>query len=461
MSFKRGTPIHDENPSSFPDGKKRSVKRKPRPIYKKKESSIFPIVLHSTTTPSSSSIIPYHNRHLTPPSTPKLPFFIYPNRDNINKTFLTLMNDILVKNELSKEEEKKDEPPTSAQFHCNTELPVNEIEYDINSLEALIELGNLFNDVDFGNYNYSINIEGLHKMKSALQQLNNMIGLQKIKEQILEHIMYFSQELHYRGQEEKKEDLLNQDSTTDMYHTVIYGPPGVGKTIFAKILARIYLSLGITTKNVFVVARRCDLIGEYLGQTAVKTQKKINEAMGGVLFIDEVYSLGATSEHKNSDSFSKECIDTINLNLTEHKGKFICIIAGYKDEIEKHFFKINPGLKRRFSFTYTIDGYSSQELSQILLLKLSKIEWVIDEGCKYMLLNGDFFKNKMDKFPYFAGDIETFVLHIKIAHGRRVFGKHPALHKVIMEKDIDNGYQRYLSFRGLDSVRNPYDSMYL
>ena len=112
-----------------------------------------------------------------------------------------------------------------------------------------------------------------------------------------------------------------------MLHCVIEGPPGVGKTEVAKILGQIYRKMGILTSDKFKSVKRSHLIGGYLGQTAIKTQKVLDECNGGVLFIDEAYSLG-NSEGK--DSYSKECIDTLTAHLSENKQNFICIIAGYK-----------------------------------------------------------------------------------------------------------------------------------
>ena len=149
--------------------------------------------------------------------------------------------------------------------------------------------------------------------------------MNSIKKNIINHIIYYLQDL---------------DDSKNMIHTIIQGPPGVGKSLLGKIIGDIYYYLGIFNNNLrhhrfeeyrnnypFRVAKRSDLIGRYLGETAIKTQEFIDSCYGGVMFIDEAYSLG---NNEGRDSFSKECIDTINQNLTENKGNFLCIIAGYK-----------------------------------------------------------------------------------------------------------------------------------
>ena len=112
----------------------------------------------------------------------------------------------------------------------------------------------------------------------------------------------------------------------------------------------------------------------FIPNTAAKTQKVINSANGGVLFIDEVYSLGNSEKR---DSFAKECIDTINQNLTENKGKFLCIVAGYKEDIDSCFFSYNQGLERRFPIKYQLDGYDAIELYDIFKYKLNKQKKVL------------------------------------------------------------------------------------
>jgi len=373
---------------------------------------------------------------------------------------------------MKKENDEKNKPEKKEEleiFKIDYQKDVDIINQDSNNIEQIIKLGTLFEGENFNKKNYTINIKAIHKMTPALLELNSLIGLKNIKKKLIDQIKFCCQNFHnqydFNIEQEKKgflsmsgkkslksisynknESCLNKDDDYDMMHTVIEGPPGVGKTIFGKILARIYLSLGISKKDTFKIVRRSDLVGEFLGHTARLTEKAIDEAIGGVLFIDEAYSLG-NGNGKKMDSYSKECIDTINQALTERKGQFICIIAGYKKELEENFFSVNPGLRRRFTFTYSIEKYSWNELTEILIQKINKINWKIDSETTKWLFETKFLENKMDNFPHFGGDIETLMLHIKIEHSSRVFGKHYKLHKKISKEDIENAYKQFIDKR--------------
>lgn len=299
------------------------------------------------------------------------------------------------------------------------------IKCEINDINDLIQL---INDNEYEeDTEYNIDLESLHKIKDDLIKLNNMVGLKKIKESVLDQMLYFLQKLH-----------ISDKDNMDYKHIVLYGPPGTGKTELAKIIGKIYSKVGILSKNIFKKATRSDLIAGYLGQTAIKTDKIIKESLGGVLFIDEAYSL-AHNEH--GDSYSKECLDVLNEALSCHKDDLMVIIAGYEKELEETVFKANPGLKSRFIWRFEMEKYDYQELYYIFLNMVDKIEWKVDNS-----INKQWFLEKKDKFESFGRDIESLLTHIKIAHGRRLYGNEEGK-KIITLQDINKGYERYLSHK--------------
>jgi SpoVK/Ycf46/Vps4 family AAA+-type ATPase len=284
----------------------------------------------------------------------------------------------------------------------------------INNLIDLIELGILYDTTK----KYNIDMKVLNKLVDPLTELNNMIGMETVKQDMIDHILFRIQKL--------------DNENKDMMHTVISGPPGVGKTEVARIIGKIYLAMGILKNDKFIKATRSNLIAGYLGQTAKATQTIIDSAIGGILFIDEVYSLGNAEKR---DSFAKECIDTINENLTEKKTEFICIIAGYKEEIDKCFFAFNSGLERRFPIKFTIEEYNFEELFLIFKKKITDCNWMLDEK-----VTSQFFKKKMDSFKYFGGDMEVLFNRCKRAHSRRIFCTEETK-KVINLDDLRKGFE--------------------
>jgi SpoVK/Ycf46/Vps4 family AAA+-type ATPase len=307
---------------------------------------------------------------------------------------------------------------------------------EINNLIDLIELGKSYDSTK----RYNIDLKILSNLVEPLTELNNMIGMESVKQDMVDHILFHIQKL----------DLEH----CDMMHTIIQGPPGVGKTEVAKIIGQIYLAMGILSNNKFIKASRCDLISNYLGQTAKTTQQIIDSAQGGVLFIDEVYALG---HEEKKDSFSKECIDTINENLTTKKSSFICIIAGYKDDIEKCFFAYNAGLKRRFPIRFTIDPYSADDLFLIFNKKINDIGWQIDDS-----INVEFFRKNYDNFKFFGGDMEILFSKCKRSHSRRVFMSTNANKKIINLVDLTKGFDVFKSHQTLNLVpeNNEWKNMY-
>ena len=294
------------------------------------------------------------------------------------------------------------------------------INREINLLDDLIKLIHDYPVII--NADYNIDLDKIRQIKEPLIELNKMIGLNDLKTNILDQLLYYIQDFHLKG------DI-------DYMHTVLYGSPGTGKTEAAKIIGKIFSKLGILKKGTFKKVVRSDLIAGYLGQTAIKTAKVIQESLGGVLFIDEVYALG-NSEKK--DSFSKECIDTLCEGLSDNKDNLMVIIAGYEEEIKECFFSYNQGLKSRFPWSFKTDKYSPQDLKNIFIKKINDINWeYVDD------LNVSFFEKNMDYFKYYGRDMEILLLKTKIAHGRRVFCKPQEEKTKLNSFDLDKGFELF------------------
>lgn len=158
----------------------------------------------------------------------------------------------------------------------------------------------------------------------------------------------------------EKRRELGITSNKQVLHMLFKGNPGTGKTTIARKLAELYYNLGILSKGHFIEAERADLVGEYIGQTAQKTRAIIQKAMGGILFIDEAYSLARGGEK----DFGKEAIDTLVKHMEDHNNDFVLILAGYSNEMDR-FLRINPGLESRFPFILDFSDYKLEELMEI------------------------------------------------------------------------------------------------
>lgn len=317
----------------------------------------------------------------------------------------------------------------------------------INDINDLITLGKTYHCKKNKEFN-NINLRLLCNLVPPLTELSNLIGMKSVKEGIVNQILFFIQGFNKNERCNKCVDcsykLPCAKNTNDMLHTVISGPPGVGKTELGKILGKVYKEMGVLSKGHFTLVTRSDLIGKYLGHTAEKTQAKINECLGGVMFLDEGYALGSP---EGRDSFSKECIDTINQNLTE-KRDLLVIIAGYEEQLEKCFFKMNEGLNRRFTFRHAIDNYTGSELMDIFLGKLKLANW--DSEYETLKLQ-NFFETNINNFPNFGGDVETLFLNAKIHNSKRmIFSVNKKLEsdkdkrRMLSQEDIEKGYETYL-----------------
>jgi SpoVK/Ycf46/Vps4 family AAA+-type ATPase len=286
----------------------------------------------------------------------------------------------------------------------------------INTLSDLISVINNSNHPD---------IIPLSSILNELNLLNNMIGMSTLKESLVYQILYFIQKFHV--------------ASNDYMHTVIYGPPGTGKTEISKIIGVIYSKLGILKNNIFKKVVRDQLVAGYLGQTSIKTKEVIKSCIGGVLFIDEAYSLGSSDK---VDSFAKECIDTLCDSLSEHKHELMVIIAGYEKELNECFFQHNQGLESRFVWHFKTDEYTAKDLYHIFLKMIKDIQWkykfhsTVDKDIEWFERNKPFFK-------YMGRDMENLLTKTKIAHSKRVFGKSQDLKMTITIEDLENGFKLF------------------
>lgn len=263
----------------------------------------------------------------------------------------------------------------------------------------------------------------LMKLVPSLIKLKNLIGMDKIKRCITRIIIQFMS-----GIVDKNEYML---------HMAIYGPPGVGKSTVISILAEIYSKLGILSKGHVKTVTSESLIAGYVGQTQIKTKKILESAKGGILLFDEAYSIGTDRSRNDSDGFSKEVADYLNQWLSSQKTDFICIIAGYEDDIKNCFFSLNSGLERRFPYQIRIDEYTPDELAQIFRLKVKQSNgWSLSQES---IVSNDLFTDTT-VFKHQGGSIENLWSQIQQSHIQRVaFTGTNTEKKVITEVDMTNG----------------------
>ncbi len=392
------------------------------------------------------------------------------------------------------------------------------IEEDIANIHDLISMCKKY-PID-PECDYNINMKAIHDIREPLEDLARMVGMESLKRNIVDQILYFVQNLHLprkshtetqeqgptqgptQGQTQAPDEKDNDHHTPshqqptikqfiigynrgensdgrprlfdltalftdgadgitrdsqppppppppssnskknkpagDFMHTVIYGPPGTGKTEVAKIMGRIFSKLGILKNQTFKKVTRHDMIAGYLGQTAIKTRDVIKESLGGVLFIDEAYSLGNAEKR---DSFAKECIDTLCEALSDHKDNWMVIIAGYEKELNDCFFNYNEGLNSRFTWRFKLDGYTPTEMKAIFEKKVEENGWSIHPDHKMTDL---WFEKQKDYFSFFGRDMETLFAKTKIAHSRRVFCLPESDKTKITLKDLEKGFELYL-----------------
>jgi hypothetical protein len=283
---------------------------------------------------------------------------------------------------------------------------------------------------------YEPDMDKFHRALPHLVELDAMVGHVAFKNRIVDQVVYYCQGLDAGAHEYR--------------HTVLTGAPGTGKTEIAAILGRLYASLGILKKQTVHCVTRADMVGGYLGQTALKTRDAVEKALDGVLFIDEAYSLGGSAApHETtgggsggggsggggsgggSDSFSVECLDTLCELLSRYRERLIVILAGYKHEIDTRLFRTNPGLRSRFMWWYDLPDYSPKELAAIMRKNVHDVGWRLRVDAHNDVHNdaphetGDALVRAFEQhhvyFEFNGRDVVNFLTMVKIAHSKRLF----------------------------------------
>jgi SpoVK/Ycf46/Vps4 family AAA+-type ATPase len=251
--------------------------------------------------------------------------------------------------------------------------------------------------------------EDFRTLEELLAELDTLIGLENVKQKVNDLITY--QEIQKKRREM---GLFSQKSTLHMAFT---GNPGTGKTTVARIVGHIYKKIGLLSNGHFVEVSRTDLIAGYQGQTALKVKEVIEKARGGVLFIDEAYSI---TENDHSDSYGRECLTELTKALEDYRDDLVVIVAGYTEPMNK-FFESNPGLKSRFNTFIEFEDYSADELMDILKLMCLQNAYGLDSGL--MEVTGKYLKAQIaEKDKNFANArmVRNLYESLVMNHAKRV-----------------------------------------
>ena len=209
-------------------------------------------------------------------------------------------------------------------------------------------------------------VEEIKSMDEVFKELNELVGLEKVKKSLNDLVDLIT--LKNKTKDELKINNVN-------LHMVFLGNPGTGKTTVARLIADILYNLKYIKQNKLVEVSSKDLVAEYVGQTAVKTMNVINSAMGGILFIDEAYSL---ADKNNDNSFNGECIATLIKAMEDYRDNLVVIFAGYTKEMQD-FLDSNSGIVSRIGYTLEFDDYTNEELKQIFTNMVTKAGFILEE----------------------------------------------------------------------------------
>ncbi|MCM3568138.1 stage V sporulation protein K [Neobacillus mesonae] len=209
-------------------------------------------------------------------------------------------------------------------------------------------------------------------LKEIEEELGALVGMEEMKRMIKEIYawIYVNKKREEMGLKAKKQAL----------HMMFKGNPGTGKTTVARLIGKLFQKMNVLTKGHLIEAERADLVGEYIGHTAQKTRDLVKKAQGGILFIDEAYSLGRGGEK----DFGKEAIDTLVKHMEDKQHEFVLILAGYSREME-YFLSLNPGLHSRFPLVIDFPDYNIEQLMEISSRMISEREYTLSHGAEKKL----------------------------------------------------------------------------
>lgn len=266
---------------------------------------------------------------------------------------------------------------------------------------------------------------------NLLEELNSLIGMESVKHEInnLVNLLKICKIRQEKG--------LQLPPTTN--HMVFLGNPGTGKTTVARILSKIYKGLGILSKGHLVEVDRSGLVAGYMGQTAEKVMEVVEEAKGGILFIDEAYAL---SSNKQDGDFGQEAIDILNKAMEDYRDDLIVIAAGYHDEMQD-FLDANPGLRSRFNRTIRFPDYTAEELVVIMTNRATKLDYHFSEEAL------DFVKRKFEKTLQFPPNNFGNARSVRNYLDRVINNQ---ANRLVVETDYDEEELTTLSLKDVENV---------
>ncbi|MGF3102687.1 stage V sporulation protein K [Rossellomorea sp. DUT-2] len=206
-------------------------------------------------------------------------------------------------------------------------------------------------------------------LKEIEEELGSLVGMEEMKKMV--------KEIYAWIYVNKKRETMGLKAGKQALHMMFKGNPGTGKTTVARIIGKLFLKMNVLSKGHLIEAERADLVGEYIGHTAQKTRDLVKKALGGILFIDEAYSLGRGGEK----DFGKEAIDTLVKHMEDKQHEFILILAGYSREME-HFLTLNPGLQSRFPLVFHFPDYTVDQLMEIGRRMLEEKEYLLSHDAE-------------------------------------------------------------------------------